>query len=235
MANMTTRYLETRVAGMSGIRAAAFDLNGTITDDEDAQYEVYAEIFLEEAGILLDYDYYRSELAVLADPEIFSRVLARENMVRSREFADDLARKRIARYVDRIRNAPPVRPDVVALIRTLADRMPMALVTGAPLAEAGPILAAAELTPLFVSVITCEDVTRGKPDPEGYLLALERLRDAMPGLAARDVVVFEDSLPGITAAHAAGMRCVGVHMPGDAAFPGAEYIAAQLDESILNR
>lgn len=234
MTTMTTGLLETRVAGMSGIRAAAFDLNGTITNDEELQYEVYAEVFLEEIGIHIGYEYYQIELAGLSDPEIISNVLTRADIGWSHEFADGIARKRIARYLKRIRNVSPVRPGVVALIRTLADRMPVALVTGAPQAEAGPILETAGLTPLFVSIITCEDVMYGKPHPEGYQLALERLREQTPGLTAHDVVVFEDSLPGIAAAHAAGMRCVGVHLPTGTAAPAADYITGVLDERILN-
>jgi beta-phosphoglucomutase len=234
MTTMTVGLLETRVAGMSGIRAAAFDLNGTITNDEELQYEVYAEVFMEETGIHISHEYYQLELTGLSDPEIIANVLVRADMAWSDEFADDIARKRIARYLHRIRHVSPVRPSVVALIRTLTERMPVALVTGAPRAEADPILATAGLAPLFVSIITCEDVTYGKPHPQGYQLALERLREVTPGLAPQEVVVFEDSLPGIAAAHAAGMRCVGVHLPIDTAAPGADHVTAILDESILN-
>jgi sugar-phosphatase len=50
-------------------------------------------------------------------------------------------------------------------------------------------------------------VTRTKPDPEGYLLALERLGSEID---ATDVLVFEDTPLGVAAARAAGMRCVAV-------------------------
>ncbi len=55
------------------------------------------------------------------------------------------------------------------------------------------------------TIVSAEDVTRGKPDPQVFLLAAERL--SMP--PARSVV-FEDTLVGLEAAHAAGMRVVAV-------------------------
>jgi len=73
-----------------------------------------------------------------------------------------------------------------------------AIVTSAPLALARVRLAAAGL-PLAPLMITAEDITAGKPDPQGYLLAAARL-----GVAPADCLVFEDALPGIRAGEAAG-------------------------------
>jgi beta-phosphoglucomutase family hydrolase len=61
------------------------------------------------------------------------------------------------------------------------------------------------LEPFFSVIVTAEDVKRGKPDPEVFLTAAQRI-----GVEPRDAVVFEDALVGITAAQAAGMRVVGV-------------------------
>ena len=57
------------------------------------------------------------------------------------------------------------------------------------------------------AVVTADDVTRGKPDPEGYRLALEALGG---GLAPQDVVAFEDTEAGVDSAKAAGLRCLAV-------------------------
>jgi len=53
--------------------------------------------------------------------------------------------------------------------------------------------------------VTASDVRRGKPDPEGYLLAARRL-----GVAPADCVVLEDSPPGVGAGKAAGMRVIAL-------------------------
>ncbi|MBX8489974.1 HAD-IA family hydrolase [Pseudomonas cichorii] len=77
-----------------------------------------------------------------------------------------------------------------------------AMVTSAPLALAQARMDAAGLT-LPDIVITAEDVTQGKPAPDGFLLAAQRL-----GVAAQDCLVFEDAPAGIAAAKAAGASVV---------------------------
>lgn len=88
-------------------------------------------------------------------------------------------------------------PGAQAFVNALpADRW--AIVTSAPLALAQARLKTANL-PVPALMITAEDITAGKPDPEGYLLAAARL-----GVAAGDCLVFEDAEPGIRAGEAAG-------------------------------
>ncbi|MFI6290458.1 HAD family hydrolase [Nonomuraea sp. NPDC050790] len=81
------------------------------------------------------------------------------------------------------------------------------------------MLTRAEFTHLFAIVLTREDVTHGKPHPEGYITAPERLAEIVPRLSPEDIVVFEDSAAGISAVRAAGMRTAAVHpaagMPAD--------------------
>ncbi|GAA1777533.1 HAD-IA family hydrolase [Leucobacter iarius] len=90
-----------------------------------------------------------------------------------------------------------------ALVDALAP-FPHAVVTSAdaPLLHARMGAAGVRVPELAV---TAESVSASKPDPEGFLLAAERL-----GVAPADCVVFEDSSVGIAAARAAGMRVVGV-------------------------
>ena len=59
----------------------------------------------------------------------------------------------------------------------------------------------------MTALVPADDVSRGKPDPEGYLRVLAALDR---GLAPDDVVVFEDTEAGVTSAKAAGMRVIAV-------------------------
>ena len=82
-------------------------------------------------------------------------------------------------------------------------------------------------------MVTIEDVERGKPDPEAYLLALELLGDE---IGAEEVTVFEDTEAGVAAAKAAGMRCVaipGTHAPERLAL--ADELAPALDLEAVRR
>jgi len=97
------------------------------------------------------------------------------------------------------------------VVRAAAERAPVAIVSGAALAEIQPVIEAAGIAQLFTTVVTSDDVGRhGKPDPLGYRIALERLGGVVPGLAGHDVVVIEDTEAGVAAARAAGMRCLGL-------------------------
>jgi mannitol-1-/sugar-/sorbitol-6-phosphatase len=77
------------------------------------------------------------------------------------------------------------------------------------------------------AVMICgEEISRGKPDPEGYLAAARRL-----GYAPADCVVIEDAPPGIEAAKAAGMRAIGIATTHPAErLVGADLIVARLAE-----
>ncbi|MBO9624774.1 MAG: HAD-IA family hydrolase [Microbacterium sp.] len=90
--------------------------------------------------------------------------------------------------------------------RLLADLAPFphAIVTSADVTLMNARMGEAALTVPALTV-TAENVTRSKPDPEGFLLGAQLL-----GVHPADCVVFEDSEAGIQAAHAAGMRVVGV-------------------------
>jgi Haloacid dehalogenase-like hydrolase len=73
------------VGSLTGIRAAIFDFNGTITDDEDLQYQVYAETFAEELGVEFSREEYFSEFAGRPDSYILSAAFSRSSATRSGE------------------------------------------------------------------------------------------------------------------------------------------------------
>lgn len=98
-------------------------------------------------------------------------------------------------------------PEVLEFVRSLGDA-PKAIATGSAIPGASRTLAAAGLTGLFDTILTPEDVEHGKPAPDMFLLAARRL-----GADPSRCVVFEDAVPGITAAAAAGMDCVRVRRP----------------------
>jgi sugar-phosphatase len=83
------------------------------------------------------------------------------------------------------------------------QRVPLAICSGAARAEIEPVVEAAGLAGCFRAIVSSDDVTRGKPDPEGYRKTLELL-GADPAHAA----VFEDTEAGVASARAAGVGCV---------------------------
>jgi HAD superfamily hydrolase (TIGR01509 family) len=116
-----------------------------------------------------------------------------------------------AHILRRVREAEPTLgftpvPQAADLVRRLAAAgVPLALVTGASATRAGRTLDALGLTGRFAATVTWGEAARGKPAPDCYLLAAERL-----GVPAQACLVFEDTTGGVRAATAAGAACVAV-------------------------
>lgn len=199
------------IAGLCGVRAVAFDFNGIIPHDDEPQYLVYAETAAAEPGVELDRPFFRARLDGLSDRGLFHEIhRALRLPPPAPEQLERLGRARLARYLARLRTVSPVRPDAAVLTRRLAVHLPPAL---------------AGLAHLFAAVL-------GKPHPEGYITAMERLAEIVPRLRPEDIVVFEDSALGISAAGAAGMRTVAVH---PAAGKHADLMGTAMGEMELAR
>ena len=81
----------------------------------------------------------------------------------------------------------------------------VAIASGGPRPVVRRSLEITGLAPLFPVVVTPEDVTHGKPSPDMFLLAAQRM-----GVPPQECLVFEDAVPGMQAAVAAGMKYVRV-------------------------
>jgi HAD superfamily hydrolase (TIGR01509 family) len=129
-----------------------------------------------------------------------------------------LARRKRDLYMRLSRQGLRAVPGALTFVAELARRgVPRAVGTSASSWDVDNILAAVGLLRHFAVVVTADDVSFGKPDPEVYVLAARRLHADPVGC-----VVFEDSVVGIHAALAAGMRVIGV----STAYDEAELLAA---------
>lgn len=180
------------------VRGLLFDLDGTLVDTRQANYEAYREAFLASGHELT--------------PEQFATTWGRD----SRDFIPDLLPGIDATGVDTIRAAKSTlyadlldrtsaNAALVGFLRLVAPSHRTALVSTAKSANGEQILAAHGLRELFDVVVWGDDVARSKPDPEGYLKALSEL-----GVEAADGLAFEDSETGRQAAIAAGLTVLEV-------------------------
>lgn len=147
---------------------------------------------------------------------------------------DEAAAKRIdeekeAFYRELVRGMVPLTIGVRETLRGLqAAEIPMAIATSGPRENVDLVLDEARLRPFFRAIVTGQDVPRGKPAPDVFLLAAERLA-CVPGAC----VVVEDAPVGIEAAHAAGMRVaalIGTHTATTLEGAGAERVVERLSE-----
>ena len=181
------------------VRAVIFDFNGTLSNDEPILCEIFSELFAEYGRPLSAQEYF-DELAGLSDPEIVRTWLGRDH-----PSVDEVIQRRIARYRERVADGSSVPEAVREAVRYAADRVPVAIVSGAARTEIEPVIRAAGLAALVGPIVPAEDVAEGKPHPDGYLRAL-----ALLDIDASDALVFEDTEAGIASAKAAGIRCIAV-------------------------
>ena len=109
-----------------------------------------------------------------------------------------------ALFLEIHRDAKLIEP-VAEFARNAAQVKPVSIASGGPRMVVTKMLEVSGLAPLFKVVITPEDVQHGKPAPDMFLLAAERM-----GVPPAKCLVFEDAEPGMRAAEAAGMKWVRV-------------------------
>jgi beta-phosphoglucomutase len=207
------------------VRAVAFDFNGTLSDDEAVLCEIFVELFAEHGRPMSAQEYF-DLLAGHSDPEIVRRWLGPDH-----PDVEAVIEERIRRYRAAVADGRTVHEPVREAVRYAAERVPVAIVSGAMRAEIEPVVAAAGLAPLFRGIVAADDVVHGKPDPEGYLKALPLL-----GAEPADVLAFEDTEAGIESALAAGLRVIAVRGTLDPhRLAAAEEIVDGLDVDLMRR
>ena len=183
------------------MRSVIFDLDGVLADSEPWWNEIDAKL-LAEYGVTYRGEYHRNVLGVsyrLACEfyqKTFGLSASVEELMRRRgEIATEF-------FANRIDLFPSVKP-VLKELRQMNLRL--AVATSSLTASARPFLARHELTGFFDVVVTGEEVERGKPAPDIYLSAAEKL-----GVPADACLVVEDALSGVAAAKAAKMRVAAI-------------------------
>jgi beta-phosphoglucomutase len=183
------------------MKAAIFDMDGTLTDSEPLHF-LAAKMVLQEFDIeISESDFHKT--VGMADDEIW-RFLIKN--YRLKADIDDLLRRKDRHYLEIIERGLVRTAGLLKFLDVLkADDIRMAVVSSANRLSVDATLKQLEIYDYFDITISADDVTEKKPSPEPYLLCLKNL-----GLGAEDCIVFEDSPAGVKSAKAAGMRCVAL-------------------------
>jgi beta-phosphoglucomutase len=212
-------------------RAVILDFNGTLSDDEPILEAVFREIFAEHLGWEMTVQDYRVDLLGHSDREIVEHAVHHHGDG-APETVEMLLSRRRTLYQQAVADQPPISAVATAFVERLVDQgVPVAIVTGAHREDVDAVLDHSPVGRLVEHLVTEEDVARGKPDPEGFLQGA-----ALLGVEPEDVLVFEDSLPGITAAQRAGMTCIAVvgDEPGPAVVQAVEAHVPRLEAALLD-
>lgn len=188
-----------------------FDFDGVIVDSEPVHLVGFQQV-LAGAGISLTSQEYYQRYLGYDDHDCFAAVLRdRGRPVSEPQIRQMTADKTVLVQRAFSQSIQPM-PGARELIRAAAQRkIPMAVCSGALRAEIRMAAQAVGVLDSFDVIVSAEDVRAGKPDPQGYLLAFERLQQlAGRRLSAGRSVVIEDSPAGIEAARLAGMAVLAV-------------------------
>lgn len=207
---------------MAQIQAVIFDMDGTLIDSEILWVDAI-EIALRQRGATLT----RADATRLvyghAWPDIYRQIEVRyPGLYPSRQAMEAVTVPLFREY--RSQRDIRIQPSI-ELLRRLSQRLPAVIVSGSTRSRVRETVETLELGPCLRGFFACEDVPAGKPDPAGFLMAARFL-----GVPPSSCLVFEDSAAGVTAAKAAGMRCVALQRAnaGDQDLSRADLVLSSL-------
>ena len=218
------------------IKALLMDFNGVIIDDEPIQMRAYQEILATENITLTDEQYYD---ALGMDDKTFVRS-AYERAGRTPETNKvlEITQKKSQKWHDIVADELPLFENVDNFVRKMASDFALGIVSMSSRTDIEYVLERAGLDDCFDVIVSAEDVSHCKPDPECYRIGFRQLdlarvaKGHLPMIHS-ECVVIEDSPPGVQAGRAADLPVLGVTNTVDAEQlrdAGAIWIAKNLDD-----
>jgi beta-phosphoglucomutase len=207
-------------------KAAIWDVDGTLVDTAELHFQAWQAVCREQGR-----DFGRADFAATfgqRNPEIIRQLFG--DRFNTEEIAALGDRKEVL-YRSAAGKGVDLLPGVRALVEDLhRDGFVQAIGSSAPHANLELILRLTGIAGFFAVVVGSEDTQRGKPDPQVFLTAAQRL-----GVPTERCVVFEDAVAGVQAARAGGMkcvavRCVGHHSKDSLRQAGADMVAETLEQ-----
>ena len=195
------------------LRAIIFDFNGIILNDEPYHFRSMRDA-VAELGVHITEEEYYAEYLPMDDANCLEAICRNHSAKITHEQRARILELKPRLYRLSLRHGYPFVPGVDGFIRTAAERYPIALASGASRDEIESALLAKGLLNCFRVILGAEDFSVGKPAPQSYLLALEKLNEAIDGMSSpvrpHECLVVEDSIGGVQGARAAGMACLAV-------------------------
>ncbi len=196
---------------MTTLAAIIFDFDGVIANTEPLHFSSFRHTLAEIGIELTESDYYAHYLGY-DDRGCFIAALTAHQHHTDPTTLTQLMQRKAHTYLDSVRDHHVIFPGVSEFVRESAAAYPLAIASGALRHEIEVILEHAGLRKEFLHITSAEDVTRGKPDPQPFLQALNGLHRQRPehAITAGSCLVIEDSIPGIRGAKTAGMKVLAV-------------------------
>lgn len=197
------------------VSAVIFDMDGVLIDSEQIWERVRRE-YVPETGGTYSEEITNAVMGMSA-PEWSEYLRAEAGVKRTaQQINDDV----VARIAASYRSQLPLFPGTLRAVRRIAELVPIAVASSSNRTLIDLVLKLAGLADAFAATVSAEEVGRGKPAPDVYLRAAEKL-----GVSATACGAVEDSSNGIRAAHAAGCYVVALPHPQFPPSPDALALA----------
>jgi HAD superfamily hydrolase (TIGR01509 family) len=195
------------------LRAIIFDFNGIIVDDEPLHFRSMRDA-VAPLDISISMEEYWTRYLPLDNKDCLRAICKDYRLELSESKRAEILQEISRLYHVMLEDTCPLFAGAAKLIHAAAVRYPLAIASGALRDDIKKILKTSNLESSFKVVVGAEDFILGKPNPESYLLALERLNQKLnghgPAIEPRQALVIEDSIAGVRGARAANMICLAV-------------------------
>lgn len=210
-------------------KAIIFDFDGILFDSEKIHLQACNQVFQLLGFTISEQEYFQLYVG-LSDNEMFPLILNNKNIKFDIEQIENFRKQKIKAYKEIINNNESIDSflDVKNFIRLYANKNKLfAICSGSTRIEIDATLEKlerGELKDLFTDIITIDDISKGKPSPEGYLLAAKRLN-----ISPEYCLAIEDTQTGATAAKNAGMKVAAVSV-NHTDYKNVDLIAKNFEE-----
>jgi len=216
------------------LKAIILDFNGVIFDDEPLHFRAMRDA-VADFGVLLTREVYWDKYLPMDDAQGLEAICIDNHIQLSPSERESTLARKVKLYYELLLDRLPLFPGAAEFIKAAAERYPLALASGARREEIEAVLDSAGLKRYFDVIVAAEDFAQGKPHPESFLLALNRLNAKIGSrpfpIKPEECLVIEDSVASVRGARAAGMVCLAVSSsyPG-AMLQSANRVVASLEE-----
>ena len=217
---------------MSPARAVLWDMDGTLIDSEEFHWIAWREAMANE-GIAITREQFLSSFGQRNDAIIPQWLGTKPTPERIGKIAR--AKEELYRDLVRSDGISPL-PGVANWIHRLhKEGWLQAIASAAPRANIDAVLEALSATHIFQGIVSADDVHRGKPDPEVFLIAASCV-----GVSPDCCIVVEDAVAGVQGARSAGMKSIGVNrngkqLPADIVVQSLDLLDSDAFDTLLQR